>query len=345
VRRHRTGPDGAGGQGSSGEKAAEAVGAATQALTAPPACIVIQRGVSGTVADSQIANKTPPKNYGTSAAMVTGLVAGEERQSLVRFDLSAIPPGATINSAIFSAYNTNTAQSDIRLHRITAAWSETTVTWQSFGAAYVPGQSAIFSNSNNPASTNKIVPLVQAWVDGTNPNYGLLLQQPLFGTAYTQFQSSESPTVSQRPRLDVCFTVTCPAGFADCNNNGLDGCETAITTTANCGGCGTVCSTANAALTCATGTCAIAACNAGFGDCDGKASNGCETSLATATDCGGCGQACSLANGSSSCANGTCTLLACNPGFYDCDGNTQDGCEPLPCADPGSDLLRRRQER
>src|SRR4051812_34443723 len=47
-----TGSDGAGGQGTVGGKAAEAVGAADQALTAAPICVVIQRGVSGTVADS-----------------------------------------------------------------------------------------------------------------------------------------------------------------------------------------------------------------------------------------------------------------------------------------------------
>ena len=307
---------------------------------------VIQRGVSGTVADAQIANKTPPSNYGTSAAMNTGLVSGQERQSLVRFDLSAIPAGATINSAIFSAYNVNTVQSDIRLNRVTAPWSESLVTWQSFNGAFAPVQDAIFSNSLNPSSA-PIVPPVQSWVSGANPNHGFLLRQPLFGTANTQFKSSEHATVAQRPRLDVCFTVTCAAGFADRNNNSADGCETAINTLTNCGACGTTCATPNAAATCATGTCAISACNAGFGNCDGKASNGGETSLTTATNCGACGTACSLANGASSCANGTCTLLGCSAGFFDCDGNTQNGCEALPLrqrpALPARDgLLERR---
>jgi len=173
-----TGSDGAGGQGSSGGKAAEAVGAADQALTAAP---ILHRHPARDqrhrrrLADCQ---QDSPKNYGTSAAMVTGLVSGEERESLVRFDLSAIPAGATINSAIFSAYNTNNAQSDIRLHRVTAPWIESTVTWQSFNAAYVPAQEFTFSNLYNPASTNKIVDLVQSWVNGTNPNYGFLLREP-----------------------------------------------------------------------------------------------------------------------------------------------------------------------
>jgi len=65
---------------------------------------------------------------------------------------------------------------------------------------------------------------------------------------------------------------------------------------------------ANATNTCAGGTCAYA-CLAGFGDCDGDLSNGCETDLAwDPRHCGGCNNLC----------GGTCAKGA---GFYEC----QDG--------------------
>src|SRR5262245_2158323 len=59
-----------------------AIREAKQAVTtAQPVCLSFQRGIHGTIADTQIANKAPPKNYGTSEVMGAGLVSGEERQT------------------------------------------------------------------------------------------------------------------------------------------------------------------------------------------------------------------------------------------------------------------------
>jgi len=70
----------------------------------------------------------------------------------------------------------------------------------------------------------------------------------------------------------------------------------------------------------------------GSGDCNNAKIDGCETSLTTATNCGACGTACSLPNAASSCASGTCSLVSCNGGFFNCDSNSGNGCEALPCA-------------
>src|SRR5205823_4334755 len=42
--------------------------------------------------------------------------------------------------------------------------------------------------------------------------------------------------------------------------------------------------------------------------------------------CGGCGKACSTANGIAGCSNGGCTI-SCFGGFGDCDGVVTNGCE------------------
>ncbi len=61
---------------------------------------------------------------------------------------------------------------------------------------------------------------------------------------------------------------------------------------AHCGRCDNACpARANAATTCVLGVCE-AACNAGFADCDGDTSNGCEASLEDAASCGRCGARC-----------------------------------------------------
>jgi hypothetical protein len=124
--------------------------------------------------------------------------------------------------------------------------------------------------------------------------------------------------------------ATCAAGFANCNGNPDDGCETATTTLTDCGGCGVVCSFANAAESCASGTCSLGACDAGFGNCDAQAANGCETTLGNVTHCNACGNACTNSHGATSCA-GTAGAYdcapACDANWGSCNGNPDDGCE------------------
>jgi len=70
------------------------------------------------------------------------------------------------------------------------------------------------------------------------------------------------------------------------------------------------------------------ACEAGFANCDGKASNGCEINIGTSVDnCGACGNVCSAANGTPSCTNGSCQVASCNAGFANCDAAAANGCE------------------
>ncbi|MEZ4302193.1 MAG: DNRLRE domain-containing protein, partial [Polyangiaceae bacterium] len=124
-------------------------------------------------------------------------------------------------------------------------------------------------------------------------------------------------------------TLSCFGDFADCDGIYGNGCEANLKTSASsCGACGQACSYANAAGVCSGGTCAPGACDSGFGDCDGDASNGCETSLDDSTaSCGACGQACSVENGTAACVAGLCGVDTCNPGFADCDLDDSNGCE------------------
>jgi len=127
----------------------------------------------------------------------------------------------------------------------------------------------------------------------------------------------------------ACTIISCAAGFADCDHSAGDGCEVNTgTSVANCGACGAACNLANATDVCNGGACAINSCNAGWGNCDGVVSNGCEDNVLTdVNNCGSCGTKCTVANGTASCVNGTCTVAACNVGFANCDGLESNGCE------------------
>jgi len=101
----------------------------------------------------------------------------------------------------------------------------------------------------------------------------------------------------------------CVAGFADCNMNLADGCETQLGTIANCASCGNACNFPNAFSSCVGGACQITGCFSGWSNCDSNTANGCEVQHGVAqnscgsaeflgTFCGdtNCGPLCSSSN-------------------------------------------------
>jgi MYXO-CTERM domain-containing protein len=123
----------------------------------------------------------------------------------------------------------------------------------------------------------------------------------------------------------------CDAGFGDCDQDPATGCEVELALDAqNCGACGTVCSFAHAAASCAESACVLGACDAGFGDCDQDPATGCEAELALdAQNCGACGTVCSFAHAAASCAANACALGACDAGYDNCDADAANGCEVI----------------
>ncbi|PKN54487.1 MAG: hypothetical protein CVU56_26305 [Deltaproteobacteria bacterium HGW-Deltaproteobacteria-14] len=124
-----------------------------------------------------------------------------------------------------------------------------------------------------------------------------------------------------------CAMAGCVPGYASCDADPANGCETATTTLAHCGACNTPCALPHATASCATGACVVAACDTGYADCDGAAANGCETPTNTLTDCGACGAACAVDHGAGSCTTGACLVASCDAGHDDCDGVPGNGCE------------------
>ncbi|CAF0953865.1 unnamed protein product [Adineta steineri] len=133
----------------------------------------------------------------------------------------------------------------------------------------------------------------------------------------------------------ACTMGPCNAGFADCNKNPSDGCETnTAIDLLNCGTCAKICSYSNAPATCSSGTCVMGTCNTGFTDCNKDSSDGCEVNTVTSiTNCGTCNNICSFANAQPLCNSGTCVMGACNTGFTDCNKDPTDGCEINTAAD------------
>ncbi len=190
------------------------VGATAEALTSS---VTYRRGVLGTVTDTFISASEMGKGFGAQEK----LRVSAKNEALLRFDLSAIPSSAVINSATLSLYlNGGDDEQDddcdegsregfpvvpIKIHRATAAWGESTATFSSFNQQFDPTVAGtVLPTSANVFKSVDLKTLVQQWVGGA-PNYGMLIRTT--GRRHTIFVSSEGGKVSLRPSLTISYTT------------------------------------------------------------------------------------------------------------------------------------------
>ena len=115
-------------------------------------------------------------------------------------------PGVTIDSAVFYIYVDGAGNQTVNVHKITTNWAENSATWNSFGEAFDPSVIGSFVSSAPGWYGVDVKSLVEEWLDGTTPNFGLVLEQGL--TAFTTYHSSEFVTVGLRPMLRIGYTTS-----------------------------------------------------------------------------------------------------------------------------------------
>jgi hypothetical protein len=181
------------------------------------------------------------------------------RRGLVEFDLSAIPDGATINSAslrLFTTMDTSQgpATTTVTLHRTLGDWGEgnsnpggvggqggtaqtgdatwryqffATDPWSNLGGDFSAQASATVSVGSSGSfvtweSTAALVADVQAWADNEATNFGWLLRgSETVSRSARKFASSEFPTVNNRPLLTVDFSLPPSRTPGDLNGDGF----------------------------------------------------------------------------------------------------------------------------
>jgi len=107
-----------------------------------------------------------------------GATSGWACDSLIKFDISSIPPDTEIESAVLYLYYyawgmNNPAGRDINLYRITSDWVEETVTWNIQPSyASQPTTYATVPSSTGVWNEWDVTSDVQGFISGSSVNYG-----------------------------------------------------------------------------------------------------------------------------------------------------------------------------
>lgn len=183
---------------------------------------------------------------GSDRIIAGGNANGESKRALLRFDLSSIPAGATVNSATLTIRFLKTTfpvSRSLSLHRITSDWGDqgtgvgsrgngaaaapndatwvhsfaTNTPWATPGGDFVAAPSAVvtqtFAITSNPPtswSSSGMVVDVAGWVSNPGTNFGWLVLSNLetLAGSTVAFHSRESSSSQDRPVLTVVYDVT-----------------------------------------------------------------------------------------------------------------------------------------
>lgn len=199
-------------------------------LNRAPTILSLQTGTNGYagVTDTFIDQATPAQQNDAATANVLDIdfstypTITRYRQTLLRFDLSSIPPNSTILSAYLTLYISNEGK-QIALYRMLQTWNSATITWTSSGgilmdnveASSTPG--AIYGTNQTGAVAldayvgfcriNVPSATIQAWVSNSAVNFGWMgTGGPTETTGDgLQIDSAEGATASRRPKLTIVY--------------------------------------------------------------------------------------------------------------------------------------------
>ncbi|HKR05071.1 MAG TPA: DNRLRE domain-containing protein, partial [Bacteroidia bacterium] len=200
--------------------------------TYPNPCINLQ--LAAPDEDATIDTYTPNNNYPGEIEYCAGswTIFGTPVtwRSLFKFNLSAIPSNATIQSANLSLYfapnnafldqqNSLTNSNQSKIQRITSAWSENSVTWNTQPSSSTQNEATLAQSvmATQDYTYTDVTAMVQDMI--TNANYGFLIKQDVeqfYGRMI--FGSGDNVNPYWQPRLDICYTS--PTGIPALNNTG-----------------------------------------------------------------------------------------------------------------------------
>jgi len=191
------------------------VALALVALFAAPAValeIVIQP--NGTVGqDTWIGADNPAQTHGDEDWLHFGgnLSGPDEFRLYIRFDLSALDPSSTVDTAQLELYqfvHNGWIEYNYSVMQVTGAWTESTLSWNT-QPTFEPVAVTAFSGSTWQGGIQMwhaipgLETLVQHWIDNPEQNHGLMIKPTDNFYGYAQIWSSDYTSSVLRPRLVI----------------------------------------------------------------------------------------------------------------------------------------------
>jgi hypothetical protein len=173
--------------------------------------LVLRTLLSHPTHDTYIASDEPNESFGERVDLLVGTPPGTVaiRRALVRFELPALPRGATLLTAQAVLQPASDGGSrTIEAHRVTKDWDDERETWASFGDdGFDPTP---IHNTALPGFNEArfdLTSIVQDWLGVKAANYGIVLGDE--GGEETRLQSSEIESLGG-PRLSLCYRIEPP---------------------------------------------------------------------------------------------------------------------------------------
>lgn len=189
-----------------------------QAVSDESFTLTFQEGANGYTGakDTRLWSKSGNTNYGSDTELYMGRQNYPELNSLIAYDLSALPAGSKIESAVLTCtLSQESFPGTVHVHRLTEDWTESGASWVSrdgsnnwsdAGATFVDDIPGIFSTENGKnVFKADVTSMVQDWMLGqVNHGFALTLDEN-YNYDYVYLYSKEVSTVSDRPQLVVTY--------------------------------------------------------------------------------------------------------------------------------------------
>jgi hypothetical protein len=185
----------------------------TSRAVAPGPAEVQENVILDAVADATVRNGAPNTNFGSEPTLEVMLYrSGDvwgEAMALVRFDLSALPANAIIESATMELYLVDADGEDpapIGAYFITGNWTEAGVTWNNRPAAQPTGIVASVNSVTGGYKSWTVTDWVRYWHDHPEENRGVYLRISVAEGYFERvFESRDNN--EHRPRLVVQYRL------------------------------------------------------------------------------------------------------------------------------------------
>ncbi|WP_437969004.1 DNRLRE domain-containing protein [Sorangium sp. So ce260] len=177
--------------------------------------------------DATLRQAAATTNYGaaTTCEVDGDDGSGVDKSCLLKWTLSGIPAGSTVQSASITLQVTDGSSNTYNLYEVKRSWSESQVTWNNAtsstawataGAMGATDRGSLVGSVTGGTGSRTVtlnaagVALVQAWVDGTSNN-GIVVASSS-NTDGIDFASSEHATAAQRPKLTITYGASSGTG-------------------------------------------------------------------------------------------------------------------------------------